>query len=156
MTVIGPRGERTIPAADFFHGFLTTALEPDEVLTEIAVPILPEGTGSSFMEVSRRHGDFAMVGVAATVTMVGSTVTDVRIALSGVGDTPVRASDAESILRSQTPTKDSLAAVARTAAHSLDPPSDVHASGLYRKHVAEVLTTRALTTAVHRAGGPVQ
>jgi aerobic carbon-monoxide dehydrogenase medium subunit len=151
MTLVGPRGQRTVGASDFFVGFLTTALEPDEVLTRVDLKILPEGTGSSFQEVSRRHGDFAMVGIAVTVTLEAATIVDARIAFSGVSDTPVRASGAEQLLIGQAGDSDVLDSAAERAASDLEPPTDVHASAAYRQHVARALARRALGTAVERA-----
>lgn len=151
MTLASPRGQRTVSASDFFVGFLTTALEPDEILTRVDVKILPDGTGSSFQEVSRRHGDFAMVGIAATVTLQAGSIVDARIAFSGVSDTPVRATAAEQLLIGQPGDSDALDAAAERAAADLTPPTDVHASAAYRKQVARTLARRALGVAVERA-----
>jgi carbon-monoxide dehydrogenase medium subunit len=129
LVVVGPAGERVIPAADFFESYLTTALAVDEVLTEIRFPT-HERTGFAFREVSRRHGDFALVGAGARVTVdAAGDVVDQRLVFIGVGGTPVVAEDAS----------------------QLDPPDDVHASAAYRRHVAGVLARDVLETARGRA-----
>jgi carbon-monoxide dehydrogenase medium subunit len=144
-------GERVIPAADFFTGFLSTALAEDEILTAIRLPAAGPGSGAAFEEVARRHGDFAMVGVAATVRLDGDTITEANIAVSGVAGRPVRAGDAENFLAGQPAGDESFAAAAAPARAGLRPSSDLHASGAYRKHVAGVLVTRALRSATGRA-----
>jgi aerobic carbon-monoxide dehydrogenase medium subunit len=145
-------GERTLPAAQFFVTYLTTALEPGELLVEIRVPVTPPGSGSAFMEISRRHGDFALVGVATTVTLDGAgTCTGAAIALTGVGPTPVVAGDAAGALVGMRPTPKGIADAAMVAAAGLTPDRDLHASREYRTHVAGVLTRRALERAVERA-----
>ena len=144
-------GEREITADDFFAGYFTTTLEPDEVLTSIRFPNAPAGTGVSVQEMARRHGDFAMVAVAASVTMAGDAIGDARLALINVADRPVRAAEAEAGLRGSPPTPDSIAAAADAATRDLSPVSDLHASATYRRTVAAVLVRRALTEAVARA-----
>jgi CO/xanthine dehydrogenase FAD-binding subunit len=148
------RGTRTIPAQEFFLSYFTTTLEPDEVLTRIRVP-LPNGrSGSTFVELARRHGDFALAGVGALVTLdADGTAADVRLGLIGVGDRAVRASGAEETLRGRVPDDDAVAEAAAAVASEIDPTGDIHASADYRRHVATVLTRRALTTAVERARG---
>ena len=148
----GARGTRTIAAAALFEGFLTTALEPDELLTAIRVPGLPTGTGWSFLEFSRRSGDFAIVGVAATVRLDGNgKVADARLAFSGVDQVPVRATTAESVLTGATPSDDLWKSAAHAAASPLEPASDIHGSAAYRKQLAAVLAERALREAHDRA-----
>lgn len=149
MVVRGPNGERTIPASEFFQGFLTTAIAPDEVLTAVRLPVL-EGARTAFEEVARRHGDFAMVGVAVAVVVDDGGITDARIAFAGVAGTPVRAHAAEELLKGEAPGSDALSAAAARAGSDLDPPSDVHATSAYRTHVASVLTRRALDNALNR------
>lgn len=122
------RGTRTIPAVAFFTGWLTNALEPDELLTEVRLPPLPAGAETAFLELSRRHGDFALVGVA-----VAATPSEVRIALTGVDGAPV-------VRRFEEGTPE----IGREVAASLDPPSDLHANADYRRRVAAVLVERAL------------
>lgn len=147
----GPGGERTIPAAEFFTGFFSTALAEDEVLTAIRIRSARHGTGAAFEEVARRHGDFAMAGVAAVVRLDGETVAEARIALSGVDAVPVRASKAEAALVGQTVDDTVLAAAADAAVADLNPSADLHGSVAYRRHLAGVLIRKAVRTATHRA-----
>jgi len=152
LDMVGPGGSRRIPAADFFVTYLTTALEENEVLTAIRVPVFPSGTGWSIQEVSRRHGDFAMVGAITTLRLDGGRVADPRIVLFGVGATPLRARGAEETLAGSEPSEDAFAAAgAAVAAEIEEPLSDVHASADYRRHLARVLTQRALAEAARRA-----
>jgi carbon-monoxide dehydrogenase medium subunit len=151
LVMRGPSGERTVNARDFFTGFLSTVLAEDEILTAVRIPAAGPGTGSAFEEVARRHGDFAMVGVAAHVQLNGDTIAAASIALSGVDGQPVHAADAGAALAGQTPSDDVFAAAGAAASAGLDPTSDLHASGAYRKHVAGVLVRRALKVATARA-----
>lgn len=145
------RGTRTIQAADFFTGFFTTALEPDEILTEIRIPKPTTGTCGAIEEVARRHGDFAMVGAAAVVRLEGGKIGAARIVLTGVSGTPLRATEAETSLAGAEPTDEVFAEVAEQAAKSLSPPADVHGSSAYRRHLAAVLIRRTLKVAAQRA-----
>ncbi|HEV2749137.1 MAG TPA: xanthine dehydrogenase family protein subunit M [Gemmatimonadales bacterium] len=146
-------GERTIVADDFFKGMLETALEPGELLVDIAFPPLPPRTGTAFLEVARRHGDYALVGVAAVVTLDAQGLcTAARIVLLSVGDGPVLAAEAGKTLMGQSRSDDLLRAVAdRAANRDVDPPSDIHASAAYRRRLVAVLTRRALERAFERA-----
>jgi carbon-monoxide dehydrogenase medium subunit len=145
------RGKRTIKAADFFSGFFTTALKPDEILTEVRISRPALCTGSAIEEVARRHGDFAMVGAAAMVRLENGKIVDARVALTGVSDIPVRATVAEAILGGAEPTEEAFATAAEEAAKSLSPPADLHASSAYRRHIAAVLMRRTLKLATQRA-----
>jgi len=146
------RGTRSVPASALFEGFLTTSLEPDELLTAVRVPAWPAGTGWSFQEFSRRSGDFAIVGVAATVRLDGNgNVGEARLAFSGVDQVPVRATAAESLLAGATPSDDLWKSAAHAAATPLEPAGDIHGSSAYRKHLATVLAERALREAHDRA-----
>ncbi|HEY7966616.1 MAG TPA: xanthine dehydrogenase family protein subunit M [Solirubrobacteraceae bacterium] len=140
-------GERTIDAADFFAGFLTTALEPDELLVEVRLPAMAKGHGVAFHELARRHGDFALVGVAAAVALDGGRIADARLAFIGVGGAPVRAREAEKVLVGAEPGAELFAEAAETAKSELDPAGDSHASAEYRRRVAGVLAQRALAEA---------
>ena len=153
LRAVGPNGVRSIKASDFFTTYLTTALQPDEMLIEIRLPSVPERTGWSFMEVSRRHGDFAMTGVAATLTLdSGGACSAARIVLFGVAATPLRAREAEDLLIGEAPSDPLFDAAGARARQAVDEPlSDVHAPAKYRKHVAQVLTRRALAEATGRA-----
>jgi CO/xanthine dehydrogenase FAD-binding subunit len=148
------KGERVIQADDFFVAFLTTALEPDELLIEVRLPACPRGAGWSFLEVSRRHGDFAMVGVAAMLVLnADETIAEARLGYTGVAALPVRARVAERALIGQTPSADVFAEAAEQGARALDPQDDIHAPAAYRRHVSKVLARRALQVAVQRARG---
>jgi carbon-monoxide dehydrogenase medium subunit len=139
---------REIAAADFFDGFFTTALAADELLVEIRLPAWPAGAGVAFQEVARRHGDFALVGAGAVVVRDGSgTVTDARLAFTGVAGTPVRSAAAEAALKGTTADADAIAAAAAAVGGDIDPSGDVHATAAYRRHVAGVLAKRVLTEA---------
>lgn len=154
LELAGPRGPRTVPAKDFFVSYFTTALGVDEVLTGIRVPIPNGRTGSAFLELSRRHGDFALAGVAALVTLgEDGTAADVRLGLVGVGSSPVRAEAAEAVLRGRVPDAEALDEAAAAVAGAIEPTGDIHASEEYRRHLAVVLTGRALRTAFARAEG---
>lgn len=154
FVVTGQGGARLLSPDDFFVGYLTTAMQPDEVLTEIWVPAMAADAGWAFVEVARRHGDFALVGAAAVVHPAGDgRFRDVRLAFIGVGPAPIRIKEAEAALEGRTFEEGLLVDVARLVADRLDPESDIHASAAYRKHVAGVLARRALTMAASRAGG---
>ena len=166
FVIAGQNGTRTLSPDEFFMGYLTTAIEPTEVLTEVRIPVMARDAGWAFTEVSRRHGDFALVGVAALVHVDGDRCRDVRLAFTGVGPMPVRVREAEATLEGQRLTRDArsgqpggrlddavLQEVGRMVAERLEPESDIQASAEYRKHIAGVLARRALTTAAARAGG---
>jgi CO/xanthine dehydrogenase FAD-binding subunit len=146
------RQERWIHASDFFVGALTTALKPDEMLVEIELPLTKPRTGSCFMEIARRRGDFAIVGVAAMVTLGDrNECTDVRLAFCGVGETPFDASTAADALIGRAPTEAGIRDVAASVQAMIDPGGSVHATADYQRHIAGVLTERALQTADRRA-----
>ena len=149
------RGQRWLGADEFFVDFFTTALEPDELLVEIAVPPLPARTGWSFQEVARRHGDFAMAGLATLVTLDGQgRVQEARLVYLSVGDGPVTARQAAQVLQGQEPTEEAVQEAAEVAARQdVDPVSDIHASADYRRHLVKVLAQRTLRVAVQRARG---
>jgi carbon-monoxide dehydrogenase medium subunit len=145
-------GRRTVPADQFFITYLTTDVAPGEVLTAVEVPPPPPGAGMAFEEVARRSGDFALAGAAAIVTLdEGGRVGVARIALCGVGGTPLRANDAEVALVGRALDDTTLAEVARAASAAADPEDDIHASAAYRRHLAGVLAVRAVRKAVERA-----
>jgi carbon-monoxide dehydrogenase medium subunit len=145
------RGERLLPASDLYLGPLTTAVLSDEVVVETRWPLPPARAGWGFHEVARRHGDFALAGVFAVLTVAGGRIDTARIALFGVGPTPVRARDAEKSLAGAAAGSAAIAEAARLAADALDPASDIHASAWYRTRVARTLTERALADALGRA-----
>ena len=150
FSVIGPRGRRSIPAADFFLGYLSTALEPDEILVEAWLPALAPCTGQAWLEFARRHGDFALAGVAVSLCLRGERVQTARIVLTGVGGIPVRAREAETLLIGSS-VLERASAAADAVRSSIDPDADIHASKEYRAHLAGVLTERAVRLAYERA-----
>jgi carbon-monoxide dehydrogenase medium subunit len=151
MVAIGPRGVRHIAAADFFQGFLASALEPDELLTEVRFPLPPPGTGACFVELARRHGDFAMVSVAATIRLdAGARIGDVRVAASGAAPMATRLAAAEQALIGVAPTPEAMRAAAAAAAAAAEPPADLHGDVAYRRRLLGVVTRRALTCALER------
>jgi CO/xanthine dehydrogenase FAD-binding subunit len=153
MHVVGPNGTRALAADEFFTGLFSTALEHDEMLAEIEIPALAPHAGWAFMEVSRRHGDFGLAGLAVSVALDdGGCCTDARIALLGVGEGPVLAHAAADALRGQSPSAGAFAAAADAARAEVDPPMDIHASSEYRRHLVGVLVSRALPVAFERAG----
>jgi carbon-monoxide dehydrogenase medium subunit len=145
------RGERTITSDDFFQGFFSTALEPDEALIELRFPVVGPGTGVAFEEATRRHGDFAMVGAAAAVRTEGAHIVEARIVVIGVSDKPVRRREAEQALAGAEPTRAAFEEAAALAADSLTPPSDLHGTSTYRRHLVRVLVRRALESAVQHS-----
>ncbi|MBI1737426.1 MAG: xanthine dehydrogenase family protein subunit M [Candidatus Rokubacteria bacterium] len=151
LVATGPRGERVVPARDFFLTYLTTTLGSDELLTEARFAVPPPASGSAFLELSRRPGDFAIVAVAVVLEASGGTITRARVALGAVADRAVRSDAAEAALVGQPGRADTFEAAARAAAAPLEPPSDVHGSSAYRKHVTSVLVRRALAQAWERA-----
>jgi len=156
MVVRSRRGERTIAAEEFFISHYMTALRDDECLVEVRVPATPPGAGWSFQEIARRHGDFALVGVAAMVTLAtGGAVDSARICLFGVSERPVRAREVEAALAGAPASSATFAAAATDAVKDLEPASDMHGSSTYRRHIADVTVRRALTIAAQRAGAPL-
>jgi aerobic carbon-monoxide dehydrogenase medium subunit len=152
VQVQGPRGTRQIAAIDLFRAYLTTALEPDEILTEVRFPRYPAGTGWCFMEESRRHGDFAMVGVAVLLTLdPARQCTHVAVVLCGVGGVPLKVAAAPALLLGHPVDDARLSDVAQIAASEIEPESDLHASTEFRRHLSAVLTRRALRKAAERA-----
>lgn len=154
LKAVGPGGERTIAAEDFFVTYLTTDLEAAEILTEVRVPALPAGAAWSFTELARRHGDYALAGVASYFTCGGDGRCDAaRIVLFGVGATPLRARTAEQALLGSRPDEKAFEAVRKAVLDDVeDPQSDIHASGEQRRALAAELTVRGLADAARRAG----
>jgi carbon-monoxide dehydrogenase medium subunit len=148
-------GERWVEARDFFTSLFTTVLEPDEMLVEVALPASPPRSGWAFLEVARRHGDYAQVGIAAGV-MLDETgrCREARLAYLSVGDGPVEAREAARLLEGAPPSEEAIAAAADKAARDeMDPTGDIHASADFKRHLARVLTGRALRRAFARAKG---
>jgi aerobic carbon-monoxide dehydrogenase medium subunit len=148
VTARGLNGERSIPATELFQGYLTTALAHDEMITEVRLPVL-EGYGFGYQKFTRRAEDWAMVGVCALVSRApDGSCDDVRIGLTQMGATPLRATAAEDALRGGALDDGSIAAAAEQAAEGTDPPGDLNATPDYKRHLARVLTRRALEEAV--------
>lgn len=151
LKVRGPEGERVIQAQDFFITVCTTALAPDEIVTEVRLPVMQTGSGWAFVELNRRHGDYAIVGAAAALSLDGHGLcSDVRIALVGVGETPVRCQAAEAALKRNTPTRESIKEVSDLCAASVEPRDDLHASAAYKRAMVGVFVETALRTALSR------
>ena len=145
--VQGPNGTRTIPGAELFQDYLTTAVGQAEVITEVRLPAL-DGWGYGYEKFTRRAEDWAMVGVCALVKRAGDgSCEDVRIGLTHMGSTPLRATAAEEALRGQGLDASSIAAAAQRAADGTEPPGDLNATPDYKRHLAQVLTRRALEAA---------
>jgi len=142
----GKSGERTIPASELFVDYLTTSLQPDEIITEVHAPS-PEGWSYGYQKFNRRREDWAMVAVSALVRKSGDSVEDVRIGLTNMGTTPLRAKGVEEALRGQPLNAESIAAAAERADEGTEPPSDLNASADYKRHLARVLCARALKEA---------
>jgi CO/xanthine dehydrogenase FAD-binding subunit len=152
VRVQGPQGTRQVAAEDLFLTYFTTALEPMEILTEVHFPRWPQGTGWCFLEESRRYGDFAMVGVAALLTLATERqCTQAAVVLTGVGGTPHKVEEATTILCGHVVDEARIAEVAQAAADGVDPEGDLHASAEFRRHLSGVLTRRALSKAADRA-----
>jgi carbon-monoxide dehydrogenase medium subunit len=154
VVVRGSEGERTVAASDFFRGYLTTALGPADLLTEVRFALPAPPVGAAFLEVARRHGDFAIVGAAAVLRRNDGAVADARLVFVGVGPAPVRAVEAERGLQGSPGSTKAFTEAARLAAEGLDPDSDIHASSEYRREVAAVMARRALEAAWQRSDQP--
>jgi CO/xanthine dehydrogenase FAD-binding subunit len=150
LHIAAAAAKRTVAARDFFLGALTVDLGPGELVAEIVVPKLPANTGWGFEEVARRSGDFALTAVAATLTNTGGAVAQARIAITGVGPTPIRAAEAESLLTGHAPEPNLLDRAADAVRAVIEPETDLHASADYRRHLAGVLASRALAAAWRR------
>ena len=145
--------QRTVAARDFFLGYLSSDVNDDEVLTGVRWPSWPSSAGWSVQEVTRRHADYAMVGLAASLDVDGSgRVAAAALAFFGAASTPIRVGEAEALMVGQPPSAELFAEAADVVTRSLDPPDDNHASAAYRAHVAGVLTRRCLAEAHTRVG----
>ena len=153
LVVRGAKGERVLKPRDFFQGFLTTAIEPGEILVEARLPVTPKGASWAFEEFARRHGDFALVEVAVMIVAEGERCRMARVAVSGATATPLKLREVEDILERQGLKESAFAAAGQKASELVDPTSDLHASAEYRRHLTRVLMIRALRRAVARAQG---
>jgi len=149
----GPGGARTIRASDFFTDLLTTALESNEVLTEVRLPALPANSGSAYLKMPNPASGYAVVGIAAIVSLRGDSVASARVGISGVAEKAVRATAAEAALAGASATPDAVRQAAQRAADDLEPIGDIHASAEFRSHLVRVYTERALNAALQRARG---
>ena len=150
MIARGPQGQRTIAARDFFAGTMETALAPDELLTEIRLPRLAEGTGWGFQEAARRQGDFALVAIVVLLRPAGARQIDARIVVTGTGDGPARTREAEAILAERGVDGDTCEAAGNAAAEACDAADDAHAPAWYRRRLVAALTRRACREAAMR------
>ena len=154
VVATGPKGERTIPIEKFFTGLFTTALAPDEILTEIKIPIPPPQSGGAYVKLERKVGDFATAASAAQLTLgKNGEVERVGLALTNAGPKPVKATRAEQYLQGKQPDDEAIAEAARLASQDCDPTADRRGSVEYKREMARVLSARALKKAAQRAGG---
>jgi carbon-monoxide dehydrogenase medium subunit len=152
VVATGPKGARTIPVTGFFKGLFTTVLEPNEILTEIKIPVPPARSGGAYVKLERKVGDFATAGAAAFVVLgAGGAFERVGLGLTNAGSVPIKATAAEQYLTGKK--ADAIAEAARLAAQAASPSADRRGAVDYKKEMARVLTTRALTKALERAGG---
>ncbi|MDG1410400.1 MAG: xanthine dehydrogenase family protein subunit M [Acidimicrobiales bacterium] len=147
-------GEREIAAADFFEGYLTTVLHDNEILTHVRFPAWPATAGAAVVEISRRHGDYALVGLACKVDVTEGEITSAALSFLGVSGTPVRVTRAEQSLVGKPPGDTVFATAADIVTATLEPGGDIHATANYRRHIAGVLTRRGLAEATARIGVP--
>lgn len=152
--VVGPDGERRIPAEEFFITYLTTAIMPGEILVETIIPVTPPGTGYGVHEISRRHGDFAIVLIITLLELdADGKCKKVRFVMGGVSDRPIRSITAENYLEGRLISKEDLAYAASLAARECEPEADLHASAEYRREMVQVLGRKALEDAYLKAKG---
>jgi carbon-monoxide dehydrogenase medium subunit len=150
-TLDNASGRRTVPIDEFFKGFMTTAIEPDELLTRLKMRLPAPGTGSAFVEISRRHGDFAQAGAGAVLQIEQGRISQARITLLGLGMTPLRAFRSEQALIGEVPSPEVFGKVAELADEHMEPLDDVHADAGYKRRVGKVMVGRALAMAHARS-----
>jgi carbon-monoxide dehydrogenase medium subunit len=157
VVIAGGASRRELSAQEFFAGMLSTALEPGEMVVEVRYPRPPADTGTAFVEFARRLGDFAIAGAAAMLTVRDGVCEKARLTIVGMGEGPFRAHAAEAVLTARRigskGDQDAFTEAAAKVVAALDPTDDVHASSSYRRHLAGVMTVRALETALARTGG---
>ncbi len=154
VVAYGPDGERVIPIDDFFHGFFMTALQPDEILTEIRVPAPNERSGGAYVKLERKVGDYAVAGSAVQLTLgADGSIEQAGIGLTNLGMAPIRAVAAEETLVGKAPDDDAITAASQAAAAAAEPVADRRGSVEYKTNMARVLTGRAIRKALERAGG---
>jgi carbon-monoxide dehydrogenase medium subunit len=153
VVATGPKGARTIPVKQFFTAVFTTALEANEVLTEIRIPAPPPGSGGAYVKLERKVGDFATAGAAAFLVIGGGVIEAAGLGLTNLGPTPIKATDAEQFLKGKKPDAATFAEAAKRAAAATAPNPDRRGTVEYKQNMARVLTQRALTRAAQRAAG---
>jgi aerobic carbon-monoxide dehydrogenase medium subunit len=153
VVLTGPSGTREVPVASFFTGLFTTALQPNEVLTEIRIPVPPSGSGGAYVKLERKVGDFATAGAAAFLVIAGGIIKQAGIGITNAGPTPINASAASAALVGKNADDAAFAAAATLAAGATSPNPDRRGQADYKKEMARVMTLRALQKAAHRAGG---
>jgi carbon-monoxide dehydrogenase medium subunit len=153
LTVVGPKGKRTVPVDGFFVKLFTTILDPGEVLTEVRIPLPEAGSGGAYVKFPHPASRYAVVGVAAVVTVSGGKISAARVAITGVGAKPVRATGTEGALVGQGIDAKVVGAAADRAADGLTVRSDPRMDPDYWKSLAVTYTRRAVATALNRAGG---
>ena len=154
VVAYGPDGERVIPIDEFFHGLFMTALQPNEILTQIRVPAPNERSGGAYVKLERKVGDYAVAGSAVQLTLGDDgDVAQAGIGLTNLGMAPIRAAAAESALVGKSPDDDAIAAAAQLAAEAAEPVADRRGSVEYKTNMARVLTGRAIRKALERTGG---
>ncbi|HMF48302.1 MAG TPA: xanthine dehydrogenase family protein subunit M [Candidatus Saccharimonadales bacterium] len=154
MTLSSAKGTRSVGAETFFQSFFTTALAANEILTEVRFPAPPKDSAWSVLEISRRHGDFAIVGIVAGLALDPDrqVIAQARLVYFGVGPTPIRVKAAEDALIGQAAAEPAFEAAAQSAKQGIDPSNDIHASEEYRRAVVATLTKRALRAALQKLG----
>jgi len=150
LVIAGPSGTRTVVARDFFVDFLTTALAPDEILTQVRVPVLGDGWGFHYEKFQRVAQAWSIVGIAAAVRRSNGSITEARVGLTNMGSTPLRAAATEAALAGVDATAEAIGSAAAHAAEGTNPASDLNGKADYREHLARVLTARAVTKAAAR------
>ncbi len=151
VVALGPKGERRIPVSSFFTGILSTALNPDELLTEILIPIPPAGSGGAYIKMERKVGDFATAAVAAQLTIgAGGICERAGIGLTNAGPTPIKAEKAEGVLRGKKIDDEAIRQAAQLASEASDPKSDLRGSAEYKRDLVRVLTARVIRRALER------
>jgi carbon-monoxide dehydrogenase medium subunit len=148
IVIRGGSGERTVSADKFFIDTFTTAVEENELITEVIVPVLKQGTGSSYQKFDNKASHFAVVGVSAVARMSGNNFDEIRIGITGAGATATRAKAVEDLLNNNQATDELISKASEQASDGIDCLSDIHASSDYRAHLTQVLTKRAINAAV--------
>ena len=149
----GPKGERSVKAESFYSGPFTTALASDEILTEIRIPVPARGHGYAYQKMKRKVGDYAIAGAAVVLTVQGGTCASAVVALTNVGPTPIKVAAATGALVGSKVDAAAIAKAASAASAACDPASDLRGPAEFRRHVAGIMTRRAIETALGRAKG---